>query len=240
MCGYGCRCAVLYSLHQQPSDLLTFQELSRNFFLSFLTCAQTVDAVCLRYLLGDAGVDLETVVAGYRQQFAFGASQRVKSSVMDQLSFLEEVLQGRVGEAEVGIREGAIAQGYGDHFVSESAAAPVDEPEALPVQAMSAISLTAGATGTSESGPPTNAAGRRAAMGRCTSVMVSPAQVSAIMSSAGEKGPVRDAAAILSTSVAELLSLPGVSEELAANPDLERHLRIRGSLLTVLRKVCCA
>ena len=58
---------------------------------------QTVDAFCLRYLLGDDGVKLEDVVAGYRQQFAFGASQRVKSSVMDQLSFLEEVLQVRRG-----------------------------------------------------------------------------------------------------------------------------------------------
>jgi len=51
--------------------------------------------------LGDEGVNLDDVVAGYRQQFAFGASQRVKSSVMDQLSFLEEVLQVRLHELEM-------------------------------------------------------------------------------------------------------------------------------------------
>jgi uncharacterized membrane protein YbaN (DUF454 family) len=65
----------------------------RFLFAYFLLWRQTVDAFCLRYLLGDEGVELESVVSSYRQQFAFGASQRVKSSVMDQLSFLEEVLQ---------------------------------------------------------------------------------------------------------------------------------------------------
>jgi hypothetical protein len=61
---------------------------------------QAVDARSLRFLLDDEGVSGDDVVAGYREQFAFGANQRVKSSVMDQLSFLIQVLQGRVTEVE--------------------------------------------------------------------------------------------------------------------------------------------
>jgi hypothetical protein len=38
---------------------------------------QGVDALCLQYLLGD-GVEEQQVVDAYKEQFAFGASQRVK------------------------------------------------------------------------------------------------------------------------------------------------------------------
>jgi hypothetical protein len=39
---------------------------------------QAVDALCLRYLLGDETVVEGDVLAGYHEQFAFGATQRVK------------------------------------------------------------------------------------------------------------------------------------------------------------------
>lgn len=61
---------------------------------------QCQDVACLRYLLGDPGAPLEAVVAGYREQFAIGASQRVKSSVMDTLGFYLATLHGRLGEIE--------------------------------------------------------------------------------------------------------------------------------------------
>jgi len=70
---------------------------------------QAVDARCLRFLLDDPEVRREEVITGYREQFAFGASQRVKSSVLDQLSFLEEVLQGRTREVEGQMRDLAAA-----------------------------------------------------------------------------------------------------------------------------------
>lgn len=61
---------------------------------------QAVDARCLRFLLGDPEVKAEEVIASYREQFSFAASQRVKSSVLDQLSFLDEVLRGRLDETK--------------------------------------------------------------------------------------------------------------------------------------------
>ncbi len=39
---------------------------------------QGVDALCLQYLLGDGVIEEQTVVDAYKEQFAFGASQRVK------------------------------------------------------------------------------------------------------------------------------------------------------------------
>lgn len=42
---------------------------------------QAVDAICLRYLLGDPDVKESTVLAGYLEQFTFGATQRVKVRV---------------------------------------------------------------------------------------------------------------------------------------------------------------
>ena len=39
---------------------------------------QAVDALCLRFLLGDAEITQSAVLAGYHEQFTFGATQRVK------------------------------------------------------------------------------------------------------------------------------------------------------------------
>jgi hypothetical protein len=39
---------------------------------------QGVDALCLQYLLDDPKVSEDAVADAYREQFAFGASQRVK------------------------------------------------------------------------------------------------------------------------------------------------------------------
>ncbi len=39
---------------------------------------QGVDAMCLQYLLGDGIIPEQTIVDAYKEQFAFGASQRVK------------------------------------------------------------------------------------------------------------------------------------------------------------------
>ncbi len=41
---------------------------------------QGVDALCLRYLLDDPEVPETLVIDSYREQFAFGSSQRVKVS----------------------------------------------------------------------------------------------------------------------------------------------------------------
>lgn len=88
---------------------------------------QGMDAKCLRWLLED-DVDESEVLAGYREQFAFGANKRVQvggasrahtavavhmaerggdlcvwllqASVLDQLAFLQEVLGGRSIEEE--------------------------------------------------------------------------------------------------------------------------------------------
>lgn len=59
---------------------------------------QMVDAATLRYLLNDPSVALSGVVKGYQQQFSMGASQRVRSSVLDQLQFMATVLHGRLDE----------------------------------------------------------------------------------------------------------------------------------------------
>ena len=39
---------------------------------------QAVDAMCLRFLLGDKEITQAMVLAGYYEQFTFGATQRVK------------------------------------------------------------------------------------------------------------------------------------------------------------------
>ena len=39
---------------------------------------QGVDALCLQYLLEQGGITEQSVVDAYKEQFAFGASQRVK------------------------------------------------------------------------------------------------------------------------------------------------------------------
>lgn len=61
---------------------------------------QIADAKALRWLSGCDGVIQAQVVATYREQFAIGASERVKSSVLDQLAFMSEVLLGRLKEEE--------------------------------------------------------------------------------------------------------------------------------------------
>lgn len=54
---------------------------------------------------------LEEVIAGYREQFAIGATQRVKSSVMDTLSFYACALEGRLEDLEDDARKAAGAAG---------------------------------------------------------------------------------------------------------------------------------
>ena len=41
---------------------------------------QGVDALCLQYLLDDDHITEQQIVDAYKEQFAFGASQRVKVS----------------------------------------------------------------------------------------------------------------------------------------------------------------
>jgi hypothetical protein len=86
-CSVGCSEAETWAKRKQitrPADVWLW--------------VQGVDALCLRYLLNDPEVTESQVVDAYREQFAFGSSQRVKSSVMDQFGFMEEVLQGRSEE----------------------------------------------------------------------------------------------------------------------------------------------
>ncbi len=61
---------------------------------------QIADAKALRWLSGCDGVTQAQVISTYREQFAIGASERVKSSVLDQLAFMSEVLLGRLKEEE--------------------------------------------------------------------------------------------------------------------------------------------
>lgn len=62
---------------------------------------QGVDAMCLQYLLDEGSITEQNVVDAYKEQFAFGASQRVKSSVLDQFGFMQDVLDGRLEEESV-------------------------------------------------------------------------------------------------------------------------------------------
>jgi hypothetical protein len=60
------------------------------------TWLQLVDARFLRLLLGDRQLKPEDVAGQYMEQFRFGASQRVRSSVLDQMAFLIDVLDRRI------------------------------------------------------------------------------------------------------------------------------------------------
>lgn len=194
---------------------------------------QTVDAFCLRYLLGDEGVELESVVAGYRQQFAFGASQRVKSSVMDQLSFLEEVLQGRVGEAEIAIRDGVSAAGHAALFAAEPSG--VDELQ-LPSPTLAATAPT-GVPAAAGGEASTAAARRRTMMGRFASISMEPTKGPASSVVGSLAGAAVDLTVLLSVNITDLLAVPETCVFLESLPDIEMPLRVRGCLLVVLRKV---
>ncbi|CAE7891535.1 nek3, partial [Symbiodinium sp. KB8] len=101
---------------------------------------QIVDAKCLRWLSGCDGVRQGEVVSDYRLQFSVGTSMRVRSSVLDQVQFMQEVLKGRLSEEEQRRSEHLFKSGLGASGM----------PSSFPVSPTGAPNITADAWSAAE------------------------------------------------------------------------------------------
>lgn len=151
---------------------------------------------------------------------------------MDQLSFLEEVLQGRVGEVEAKARDAAVAAGLGHFFEKQGLPITADASSASDPQ------LSGGAAVPPDSALATP---RPASVREDDSAAGAPSSTSAVATGVAPQSKrerlKREAAAALSAQLSEALVNSTSRDDLDAVPDVAAQLRVRMWLLNVLRKV---
>lgn len=149
---------------------------------------------------------------------------------MDQLSFLEEVLQGRVGENEAGARDAAVAAGLGKYFDAAAGASATPSSSA-------ALALPAVTADTARTEDAAGEGDRAEVASAVPSTSNAASGAGALPRQSSRERLRREAAAALSAQLSVALSDAMSREALEAVPDVASRLRVRVWLLIVLRKV---